>query len=142
MDTVVLRGPGLATDKAPASLPDTARLLTVTATYLLSEEGRKASLLAGGNGRAVQELSIDVPTSRLHLVSVDDQGVARLKLRPRYERDGEQRVVRVDTPPAYDCPPSLEDLYREAGRNHELELRADLAVRIATFSASCGAHRQ
>ena len=141
MDTVVLRGPGLATDKTPTSLPDTARLLTVTATYLLSEEGRKASLLAGGNGRAVQELSIDVPTSRLHLVSVDDQGVARLKLRPRYERDGEQRVVRVDTPPAYDCPPSLEDLYREAGRNHELE-RAYHQQRTAARTERRDAHRQ
>lgn len=141
MDTVVLRGPGLATDKAPASLPDTARLLTVTATYLLSEEGRKASLLAGGNGRAAQELSIEVPTSRLHLVSVDDQGVARLKLRPRYERDGEQRVVRIDTPPTYDCPPSLEDLYREAARNHELE-RAHHQQLTAVRTERRDAHRQ
>lgn len=141
MDTVVLRGPGLATDKAPASLPDTARLLTVTATYLLSEEGRKASLLAGGNGRAVQELSVGVPTSRLHLVSVDDQGAARLKLQPRYERDGEQRVVRLDTPPTYDCPPSLEDLYREAARNHELE-RAHHQQRTAARTERRDAHRQ
>lgn len=121
MDTVVLRGPGLVSDRASASPPETARLLAVTATYLLSEEGRKASLLAGGDGRAVQQMSIQVPTSRLHLVTVDDEGVARLKLRPRYERDGEQQVIRTDAPPMYDSPPSLEDLYREAARNHELE---------------------
>ena len=40
---------------------DANRTLTVTATYLLSEEGRKASLLAGGDGRAVQELTVQVP---------------------------------------------------------------------------------
>jgi hypothetical protein len=121
MDTVVLRGPGPVSDRASASPPETARLLAVTATYLLSEEGRKASLLGGGDGRAIQQMSIQVPTSRLHLVTVDDEGVALLKLRPRYERDGEQRVIRTDAPPTYDSPPSLEDLYREAARNHELE---------------------
>jgi hypothetical protein len=121
MDTVVLRGPGLVSDKPPTSPPEPARALTVTATYLLSEEGRKASLLTGGDGRAVQQLSIQVPTNRLHLVSVDDEGVARLKLHPRFERDGDQRVIRIDAPPTYDNPPSLEDLFREAARNHELE---------------------
>jgi hypothetical protein len=141
MDTVVLRGPGLATDKPPTSLPEAVRLLTVTATYLLSEDGRKASLLSGGNGRAVQELSIDVPASRLHLVSVDDEGVARLKLRPRYDRDEEQRVLRIDTPPTYDSPPSLEDLYREAARNHELE-RAYHQQRTAARTERRDAQRQ
>lgn len=121
MDTVILRGPGLVSDRPPASPPESARVLTVTATYLLSEDGRKASLLAGGDGRAVQQLSIQVPTNRLHLVSVDDEGVARLKLQPRFDRDGEQRVVRIDAAPTYDSPPSIEDLYREAARNHELE---------------------
>ena len=97
------------------------RTLAVTATYVLSEEGRKASLLAGGDGRAVQELTINVPTNRLHLVSVDASGVARLKLRPRFEMDGEQRVVRVDAPPTYDSPSEIEELFREAARNHQLE---------------------
>jgi hypothetical protein len=97
------------------------RTLTVTATYLLSEEGRKASLLSGGDGREVQQLAIDVPANRLHLVSVDANGVARLKLRPRYQRDDSQRVVRIDAAPVYDMPPDLEDLFREAARNHQLE---------------------
>jgi hypothetical protein len=34
-------------------MPESARLLTVTAVYQLSDVGRKASLLAGGNGRAM-----------------------------------------------------------------------------------------
>ena len=104
---------------APAS--DSSRALAVTATYLLSEEGRKASLLAGGDGRAVQQLSVHVPTTRLHLVSVDAEGVARLKLRPRYQLDDDQRVVRVDAPPTYDVPPDMDELFREAARNHQLE---------------------
>ena len=33
----------------------------------------------------------------------------------------EQRVVRIDAPPTYDTPPTVDDLFREAGRNHQLE---------------------
>jgi hypothetical protein len=49
----------VGTSAAPAT-SQTAQTLTVTATYQLSEEGRKASLLAGGDGRAVQQIQ---PTS-------------------------------------------------------------------------------
>ena len=45
--------------------PEVARTLSVTAIYLLSEDGRKASLLAGGDGRAVQQIAIQVPANRL-----------------------------------------------------------------------------
>ena len=69
----------------------------------------------------MQELIVQVPASRLHLVSVDVNGIARLKLRPRFEMNGDQRVVRTDTPPAYDAPPDVEDLFREAAKNHQLE---------------------
>ena len=72
---------------------DLGSTLRVTATYLLSEEGRKASLLSGGNGRAVQQMTLAVPAERLHLVKVDEKGVARLKIRPRFELGAEQRVV-------------------------------------------------
>src|SRR5437773_8953150 len=123
MDTVTAfaqRRQEIETPVATATI-EANRTLAVTATYLLSEEGRKASLLAGGDGRALQELTVQVPTNRLHLVSVDANGVARLKLRPRYEMDGEQRVVRIDAAPIYEAPPDIEDLFREAGRNHQLE---------------------
>jgi hypothetical protein len=95
--------------------------LSVAAIYNLSEEGRKISLLAGGDGKAVQRLTLHVPSTRLHLVSVDVHGVARLKLHPRFERVDGQEVVRSDGPPTYDVPPSIEDLFKEAARNHELE---------------------
>jgi hypothetical protein len=40
---------------------DAARTLSVTADYRLSEAGRKASLLAGGDGRVEQRVKIVVP---------------------------------------------------------------------------------
>lgn len=97
-----------------------AQALRARAVGRLSEAGRKASLLIGGNGREHQELAIEVPTTRLRLVHVDANGVAQLKLRPCFELDGNQRVLRADAPPVYDVPPTIEDLLRDAARNHEL----------------------
>ncbi len=59
-----------------ASTPgaDAARTLSATASFLLSEDGRKASLLSGGDGRSLQQITLQVPANRLHLVSVDKQG--------------------------------------------------------------------
>src|SRR5262249_8349876 len=107
---------------AGVSMPSSrsTQTLAVKANYLLSEDGRKASLLAGGDGRAVQELAFDVPANRLHLVSVDANGVARLRLRPRYQL-ADERVVRLDSLPTYDAPPDIEQLFREAARNVQLE---------------------
>src|SRR5690606_1831328 len=48
----------------------TGQTLAVSATYQLSEAGRKASLIAGGDGKGVQRLTVQVPTARLHLVTV------------------------------------------------------------------------
>ena len=49
--------PELVTDASTltAGRVPVTRALTATAIYGLSEAGRKASLLAGGNGRAVQK---------------------------------------------------------------------------------------
>jgi hypothetical protein len=96
-------------------------LLPIRATYHLSDEGRKASLLAGGDGHAVQRIVIEIPQNRLHLVTVSDKGVARLKLRPRYELDANQQVICLDVPPMYDHPPTTDELLRQAARNHQLE---------------------
>ena len=48
------------------------RTLAVTATYVLSEEGRKASLLAGGDGRAVGMQDFQTTSTLLRL----DAGVS------------------------------------------------------------------
>lgn len=117
-----------------------ARTLGVTATYLLSEPGRKALLLAGGNGRALQHVEIQVPTNRLHLITVNNRGVARLKLRPRFELNSQQRVVLIDAPVTFDAPPTPEELLREAARNHQLE-RAYHAERTAATARRTEADR-
>ena len=103
-----------------------SRTLLVTAAYRLSEEGRKLSLLEGGDGRADQEVKVAVPTNRFHLVSVDADGTARLKLQPWYYLDTNQNVARNHVAPTYDTPPTVEDLLRDAAKNHQLE-RAYLA---------------
>ena len=123
MNTVTEVGKPLQESVVPpiSAVPSVTRVLAVNATYLLSEDGRKASLLIGGDGKAVQQITLQIPANRLHLVSVDANGAARLKLRPRYQLDGEQRVVRVDAAPVYDAPPDVEELFREAARNHQLE---------------------
>lgn len=117
------------------------KLLTATATFLLSEEGRKASLLSGGDGRAVQTVTIEVPANRLHLVSVDRQGAARLRLRPRFEVDSDERVTRVDSAPSFDAPPSADELLRLAARNHELE-QTYHSARTAAASTRNDAQRE
>lgn len=120
-------------DRAPISAVLPA-VLAVTARFVLSEDGRKLSLLNGGNGHASQETKIDVPANRLHLVRVSGNGTALLKLRPRFELDGVQRVVRIDATPIYDIPPTIEQLLKDAARNHELE-RAYVAERSLARTA-------
>ncbi|HKC40885.1 MAG TPA: hypothetical protein VKC15_15200 [Gemmatimonadales bacterium] len=128
MDTAtvsVLRRPESVTTDG-LTRPEAVRQLTVKAIYRLSESGRKAALLAGGDGREVQTIDIEVPANRLHLVVVDPDGQARLKLRPRYEVRPDGRVVQITTPPVYDRPPTVDDLFLAAAKNYELE-RAYLA---------------
>jgi D-aminopeptidase len=103
----------------PLRAVPTAQTVSVSAVYHLSEAGRKASLIAGGDGKGVQRLTVQVPTTRLHLVAVGLSGNARLKLQPHFERvDGQ--VLRHDDPPVFDAPPTLEELFHLAARNHEL----------------------
>jgi len=105
----------------PGVAPDGARMLTVAAVYHLSETGRKASLLQGGDGHTVQRLQVPVPANRLHLVAVSARGEARLKLSPRFELADGQRIRRIEEPPSYDAPPTVDQLFKDAARNHELE---------------------
>src|SRR5918997_6648299 len=141
MDTAVHSVPhrSLAASETLRPVPS-AQTLSVAATYHLSETGRKASLLAGGDGRARQQLSLQVPATRLHLVAVDINGVARLKLQPRFEFADDQRVLRHDTPPTFDVPPTIEDLFKYAARNHELE-RQYLSQRATSRSQRRDADR-
>lgn len=130
MDTVTAPRIEAFRDVRIAAPPEAERTVTVVATYELSHAGRKASLLAGGNGHAVQRVTMQVPASRFHLVRVDGRGAASLKLRPLYQLGSDQRVVRVDRYPKYDAPPTDDELLREAARNHQLE-RAFFAERTS-----------
>src|SRR5205823_6218748 len=106
---------------AVPSASDAQCTLKVSAEYRLSEAGRKVSLLSGGNGRARQKVTLMLPATRLHLVRVEANGVARLKLRPQFQVNSDQRIVRVDERPVYDHPSTLDELLQDAARNHELE---------------------
>ena len=53
--------------------------------------------------------------------AVDNNGVARLKLRPQFKLNTDQRIVKIKFPPVYDHPPTLDELFQDAARNHELE---------------------
>ena len=139
------RQPDVALSGAGASLASPMQSVPVTAVYRLSEAGRKASLLVGGNGRQRQQVVLDVPVTRMHLVHVAPNGIARLKLRPRFERRANQRVVRLDEAPLYDAPPSPDTLLQEAARNHELEAAyhaQGLAYRSSRLDASQGWRNQ
>lgn len=123
MDTAtvsVLRRPELVTADG-VTKTEAVQKLTVKAIFLLSESGRKSSLLAGGDGRELQAIDVDVPANRLHLVVVDPDGKARLKLRPRYEVRTDGRVVQISTAPVYDRPPTIDELFLAAAKSHELE---------------------
>ena len=123
----------------PAS--DAQRTLRVLAEYRLSETGRKASLLAGGNGRSRQHVTLTLPASRLHLVKVDPNGAARLKLRPQFQLSADQRIVRIDARPVYDHPPTIDELLQDAARNHELE-RAFYGQQTTTHVTRHEAYRE
>ena len=123
MDTAtvsVLRRPELVTADG-VTKTEAVQKLTVKAIFLLSESGRKSSLLAGGDGRELQAIDVDVPANRLHLVVVDPDGKARLKLRPHYDVRPDGRIVQISTPPIYDRAPTIDELFLAAAKNHELE---------------------
>jgi hypothetical protein len=62
----------LLMEKNGSSMPD----LKVYVTADPNTPTGKASLFAGGDRHAVQQIALQVPANRLHLVSVDKQGVA------------------------------------------------------------------
>ena len=105
----------------PEASERTASVLRVKATYLLSEKGRKAALLAGRGGCERQRLKVPVPSHRLHLVTVDGKGIARLKLVPRYELRNGDRVVKLDALPTFDHLMTPDELLLFAAKNYELE---------------------
>ena len=73
--------------------------------------------------RAEQRLKVSVPLTRLHLVHVDANGVARLKLRPQFKMSTDQRIIKIKLAPVYDHPPAIDELFQDAARNHDSSAR-------------------
>jgi hypothetical protein len=131
--TAVATSGAPARDVSKLDAAERPRVLRVKATYLLSEKGRKAALLAGRGALERQRMKVPVPSHRLHLVAVDAHGIPRLKLVPRYEvRHG--RVLRIDALPVFDHPMTPDELLLFAAKNYELE-QAWRAQRIARNGA-------
>lgn len=116
-------------------------VIKVRAAYLLTEAGRKAALLMGRNGRERQTAVIRIATHRMHLVTVDAQGVSHLKLRPRYEEHGDH-VVRVDALPIFDHPMTGDELLLAASKNYELEQKWRAQRVSKSLGLNAGLHRR
>ena len=90
--------------------------------------GRQEGVAARGRRRhAVQQITLQVPANRLHLVSVDKQGVARLKLRPRFEMDERTRASFASTRAA--LRRAADDRRALSGRSEESRTGARLLCR-------------
>ena len=84
-----------------------------TVFYSLSEAGRKASLLAGGDGREQQTISGELTADNIDLFAIDDGGIARAAIgdlvmeHPRgYDNPGFWKSGRSS--PLQDAPPTWE----------------------------------
>jgi hypothetical protein len=108
--------------------------VAVSATYWLSEAGRRSSLVTGGNGRARQRLMIRVSAADMELVHVDPRGRASLRLSPRFVQHPQTgRWQRVDEPRLFDHVPPVDDLLAEARTVHDARQQYD-AQRVSERS--------
>ena len=94
--------------------------------------GRQEGVPAGGRRRPRR--SADPAAGSGQPAAPGVGGQARRRAAEAAGRDSRgtanERVVRIDAAPVYDAPPTIEDLYRAAAKNHELE-RAYYAERVA-----------
>lgn len=143
METVVTIQTAIQTvgDAPKTKSAKSPSVIKVKAAYLLTEAGRKAALLMGRNGRERQTAVVRIATHRMHLVTVDAQGVSHLKLRPRYEDRGDH-VVRVDALPVFDHPMTGEELLLAASKNYELEQKWRTQRVSKTLGLNAGLHRR
>lgn len=82
--------------------------LEATATYLLSE--RHGARIV----ERLHRIMISVPAHEAELVHVDDHGRGTLALTPRYQRLAGRETHKIDTPPVYETPPTLDQLLADA----------------------------
>jgi hypothetical protein len=113
-----------------------------TITYLLSEEGRKQSLLAGGDGKTKQVLEVDITPELLELADVHDDGQVKLQIGSETSRsilnttdvmlkiysDGYVEFNHVGDVIAFDVPQTVEALiaFERDRRAHVEAKKAEL----------------
>lgn len=134
----------------------------ITVFYLLSEAGRRASLLEGGTGKEEQTVEVPVTPERLAVSRVSRKGEASLHIgcSPvssvgcvigyKVEKDSFSawRVTEVRRTTYQDVPPADPEAFvdTEVGRRQELAAlkaaaEAECAAKIAAFEASENARR-
>jgi hypothetical protein len=99
--------------------------------YLLSEEGRKKSLLAGGDGKEKQVVEADITPEVLELAEVDHDGEAVLNLTYSLTSDlkvglkfGEIRIIELVGSFTFDAPQTAEQLIvAEKARRARIEAK-------------------
>ena len=99
--------------------------------YLLSEEGRKKSLLAGGDGKEKQVVEADITPEVLELAEVDHDGEAVLNLTYSLTSDlkvglkfGEIRIMELLESFSFDAPQTAEQLIAaEKARRARIEAK-------------------
>ena len=94
---------------------------TVKILYLLSEEGRKQSLLSGGDGKRIQEITAPISKEILDLASVDENGNATLKIGYTGDGNSSYYTVVVDTKirehSAFYCEPIIVEVFKQVEFN-------------------------
>jgi hypothetical protein len=99
---------------APEATPASATGIAAVATIRLSLRGRRASLVAGGDGRRTQRRVINIPAADIELVRVNAKGRASLILTPRITATPTGLLRQSRELPEYDLLPSDEQLLADA----------------------------
>ncbi len=118
--------------------PQTPPTISVTATILLSPNGRRASLLAGGDGRRLQRRTVQISAQDIELVRVNRRGEATLMLTPQIVATPDGQLRRTRQVPEYDTVPSEEQVLADARALGALRQAYDAqrdAARMATKEA-------
>jgi len=101
-------------DTSAEQAPVAVHRITATAVIHLSARGRRASLLAGGDGHRTQRRTVEVSPDDSELVRVDHRGEATLTLTPRIVAAANGRLRRVRDVLEYDLVPSGDHLIAAA----------------------------
>jgi hypothetical protein len=118
----------------PATADAPSPTITATAVIQLSASGRRASLLAGSDGRRTQRRILQLSAADAELIQVNTRGEATLTLTPRIVATSSGLLRRRDMP-EYDNMPSDEQLLADARAQASLRRAYDTQRRAALDAA-------